>query len=273
MTKANVGTLTISDFTLGSDSAAISANDTINQAFAKLQVQMNKEVKAREDAITKEVEDRNTAITNAVNALDVDDTPDDSKYVSGVKEVDGKIEVTRADLPTNEAASAEIKEGKYVSDVTQDKGKITVHREALPSYSDDTVADDDGKYVHSVKQTNGKIEVERKELPTYTLTPGEENGTIKLNEEEVKVTGLGTAAYKNEEDFAASDIMETSTFEYAVPETIEEETPEGEDATMKTIEWLFKKVAELEAKIVELEAFHVETPEDNTGESGENPPA
>lgn len=41
-----------------------------------------------------------TQITNAINALDVTDTAVEGKYVSSVSETDGKITVTRADLPT-----------------------------------------------------------------------------------------------------------------------------------------------------------------------------
>ena len=41
-----------------------------------------------------------TQITNAINALDVTDTAVEGKYVSAVSETDGKISVTRADLPT-----------------------------------------------------------------------------------------------------------------------------------------------------------------------------
>lgn len=50
-------------------------------------------------AIDNEATARNTAITNAVNALDVTDTAVSGKYVSAVSETNGKISVTRADLP------------------------------------------------------------------------------------------------------------------------------------------------------------------------------
>ena len=42
-----------------------------------------------------------TDITNAINALDVTDTAVSGKYVSAVSETDGKITVTRADLPAS----------------------------------------------------------------------------------------------------------------------------------------------------------------------------
>ena len=41
-----------------------------------------------------------TAINNAINALDVEDSAIDGQYVSSVSETDGKIAVTRAKLPT-----------------------------------------------------------------------------------------------------------------------------------------------------------------------------
>ena len=44
-------------------------------------------------------------ITNAIAALDVSDTAQSGKYVSAVSEVDGKITVTRADLPTADVYS------------------------------------------------------------------------------------------------------------------------------------------------------------------------
>lgn len=46
-----------------------------------------------------------TQIANAVNDLDVTDAAVDGKYVSAVSETDGKISVTRADLPTYTLAS------------------------------------------------------------------------------------------------------------------------------------------------------------------------
>ena len=60
-------------------------------------------------AINKEISDVKTLvgttavatqITDAINALDVTDAAVDGKYVSAVSETDGKISVTRADLPT-----------------------------------------------------------------------------------------------------------------------------------------------------------------------------
>ena len=173
---------------------------------------------------------------------------------------------------TNQIAALKLEDkavdGSYVSQVVQADGKITVTRVALPSLEDEA---QDGKYVSAVIQNKGVLTIERSALPTYTLTTGTENGTIKFNEEEVSVFGLKSAAFVEADDFAKSDVLDTATFEYIIPEVKEEEptTPdtgegEGEDTpeeenTAKTIAWLFQKVAELEAKIAALEGKE-ETP-------------
>ncbi len=78
------------------------------------------------------------------------------------------------------------------------------------NYTDTAVAD---QYVSAVSQTNGVIKVTRAELPKYTLTTGDANGTVKFNGTDVAVKGLGTAAYKNAEDFdpknAAAEVRGT----------------------------------------------------------------
>ena len=52
-------------------------------------------------AIDNEATARDTAITNAINALDVTDTAVSGKYVSAVSETNGKITVTRENLPAS----------------------------------------------------------------------------------------------------------------------------------------------------------------------------
>ena len=62
-----------------------------------------------------------------------------------------------------------------------------------------------GQYVSSVSEKDGKITVTRAALPAAaTLVEGTENGTVKFNGEDVKVHGLGTAA------FAASTAFDTA---------------------------------------------------------------
>lgn len=51
-------------------------------------------------AISTEVSNRNKAIENAVNALNVEDTPVEGQYVSAISEEGGLISITRKKLPT-----------------------------------------------------------------------------------------------------------------------------------------------------------------------------
>lgn len=73
-------------------------------------------------------------ITAAIEALDRDDTAVTGKYVSAVSQTDGKITVSRVDLPTlsggNTAAA-----GKYVSAVSVSGHAITISTAALPTIS------------------------------------------------------------------------------------------------------------------------------------------
>lgn len=76
-----------------------------------------------------------------------------------------------------------------------------------------------GQYVSSVSEKDGKITVTRAALPAVaTLIEGTENGTVKFNGEDVKVHGLGTAAFAASTAFdtaGAATTAETNAKEYA----------------------------------------------------------
>lgn len=59
-------------------------------------------------------------------------------------------------------------------------------------------------YVSAVSQTDGIITVTRVELPVKSVAEGTTNGTIAVNGTDVKVHGLGTAAYANTSAFDAA---------------------------------------------------------------------
>ena len=61
-TNANVGTLALTGYSLGTNSSALTATDTINTAFAKLQVQLNTEVSNRGTAVSNEATTRTNEI-------------------------------------------------------------------------------------------------------------------------------------------------------------------------------------------------------------------
>ena len=80
-TKANVGTLPITDFDPNIAANVLQVTDSINTALAKLQSRIANNEKTITD-------------------LDVTDTAVADQYISSVTQVDGKITVSRADLPT-----------------------------------------------------------------------------------------------------------------------------------------------------------------------------
>lgn len=61
---------------------------------------------AVETAISTEVTNRNTAITNAINNLDVSSVGGDGKYISAISETDGKISATSTTMDTAPTANS-----------------------------------------------------------------------------------------------------------------------------------------------------------------------
>ena len=73
--------------------------------------------------------------------------------------------------------------------------------------ADTAVADN---YVSAVSQTDGIITVTRAELPVKSVAEGTANGTIAVNGTDVKVHGLGSAAYANTSAFDAAGAAEAA---------------------------------------------------------------
>lgn len=129
-TAAEVGSLKLTDYEKGSDTDDVAATDTINQAFAKLQNQIDELSGSTDDAI---------------EALDAVITAADGSYIDKVEQVDGKISGTTKELPT----VAEISEaGKPIVAVSETKGAVsaatgTINAEFV------NVADADNKFTAS----------------------------------------------------------------------------------------------------------------------------
>lgn len=240
-TRTNIGALKLTGYVLPTqitNNGILSADTSLNENIGRLDFRLNKEVQDRKDAI---------------NALDVEDTIDDTKYVSGVSEIDGKITVSRAGTDTLKlsnysmaTSSSDVTNGDTINDafgkiqkqikdiygsdkIAQDfdtikeiadwldandsnadkiidsiatlNGEVTVENSVANKIDNAINALDvpdtavDGQYVSAVSEENGKISVERADLPTYTLKSGDTNGTVKFNDKEVAVKGLGSAAY------------------------------------------------------------------------------
>lgn len=159
-----------------------------------------------------------TFVTNAINALDVADTAVANQYVSQVVETDGKIAVTRAELPVKS-----VTEGSANGTIAVNSADVKVHGLGSAAYTD--AADyeaagaaaaavaaldkadsaQEGQYVSAVSQENGVITVTRAALPTAPeITEGSTNGTIAVGDEDVPVHGLGSAAYTDSGAYATA---------------------------------------------------------------------
>lgn len=94
-TKANLGTIALTGYTLGTDNTAIAETDTLNDAISKL-----------ENQVIKEAKDRDTAIEDAINALDFTEiTAATGQVIDKISQVDGTISasfrsLTKDDIPT-----------------------------------------------------------------------------------------------------------------------------------------------------------------------------
>lgn len=139
--------------------------------------------KLADNAVTTlKIADEN--VTKAKLSTEVKNLLDNAATQANLDTVSGKVS----------ALETAIGEGGSVS--TQ----ITTEIEKLDK-ADTAVA---GKYVSAVSETDGIITVSREDLPTYTLATGATNGTVKLNDSEVAVAGLKSAAYADTTAFDAA---------------------------------------------------------------------
>lgn len=223
ITLPSTSTLRLNNYSKGTSTAAITTNETINNAFGKLEnrldlLQGDKDVVGSVD---------NKISIEVAKILDDADPSD----IDTLNEIAGWIinDTTGAAKMANDISDLKTKMGSS-SVATQITNKIN----ALDK--PDTVVE--GQYVSAVSEANGIITVTRESLPT--LSTGSINGTIKLgNDNEVAVKGLGSAAFTESTAYAKSDVLDTK-FKYGATEE------------QKTIADLMNKVAELEIKLNEL---------------------
>lgn len=86
-TRTNVGALKLTGYELPTqitNNGILSADVSINENFGKLEFRLNKEVRDRQDAIAKEIDERNAAIASSISAI-VD--KDDDNTINKLAEV------------------------------------------------------------------------------------------------------------------------------------------------------------------------------------------
>lgn len=155
-THADVGTRTLTDYTIGTSNADIIATDSINSAFGKLQVQMHDEEANRANAITN----LNETLTQTIADLD-------TKLSNNLS--DEALARTNADNTLQDNINTEAEERARQDGILQAniETEILNRENAIKALSYTNVAVD-GYYVSEVAQTNGKISVIRTELPDYS---------------------------------------------------------------------------------------------------------
>lgn len=130
--------------------------------------------------------------------------------INGKFELLGDSKVDLTDYATKtyaDTAATNAKNAAITAAGTAADGKIAA------AIGDLDVADAavNGQYVSSVSEANGKITVTRAALPAAaTLVEGTANGTVKFNGTDVKVHGLGTAAFAATTAFDAAGAATTA---------------------------------------------------------------
>ena len=94
------GALTIKETALTAAGVAATPITAGNTTVAVTGANVSAQIASLASSIKSASTSANSAITDAINKLDVTDTAVTGQYVSAVSETDGKITVTRADLPT-----------------------------------------------------------------------------------------------------------------------------------------------------------------------------
>lgn len=193
----------------GSEDSAYEEYMVINGAFEKIgssKVDLTNYAEktyvdaAKEEAISTAANDTTTkadaAEQNAktyandlIAGLDVEDTAQSGKYVSAVAEVDGKIQVTRADLPTAPAITTGTTSGTIK--VGEEEVAVAGLKSAAYTESSDYATAAQGLKADSALQKED-------------ITTGSAQGTISVDGSNVQVNGLGSAAYTEATAYATS---------------------------------------------------------------------
>lgn len=210
------------------------------------------------DTITSIIEKLETRIKNeednrkaAINALYGDDTSNIASTFDTIKEIADWLDGDKnTGKPGVEVITGDI------SDLQTKVGDTSVSTQITNAINklDKTNSANSGYYISSVNQTDGLVSIATTKLPTYTLSTGSENGTIKLNNTEVAVKGLGTAAYTASSNYATaaqgnkadSAVQKSTTFTYGTETKTIQNLMDIVNAQAATIKDLQDKIAALE---------------------------
>lgn len=135
------------------------------------------------------MDDAKAYADSLIEALDYTDAAVAGKYVSAVQEVNGKIEVSRADLPTYTLAS-----GSVNGSVAFNGSDVAVTGLKSAAYTES-----------SAYATAAQGALADTALQAADITTGSANGTIAVEGTDVAVKGLGSAAYTEASAYATAE--------------------------------------------------------------------
>lgn len=204
----------------GSEDSAYEEYMLINGAFEKIgssKVDLtNYATKSYVDTAKQEAID--TAAADATSKANTAEQNAKSYTDSKIEEVEGKI----PDV-SNFITAADVTEGTENGAIAVKGTDVKVHGLGSAAFTesgaydaagtaaglvnalDVTDAAVEGQYVSAVSQEDGKITVTRATLPAApVITEGATNGSISVNGTDVKVHGLGSAAFTDSGDYATA---------------------------------------------------------------------
>ena len=146
-----------------------------------------------------------------IGGLDVTDSAVGGQYVSAVSQVDGKIQVTRASLPTVNIPEYTLQAGDAEGTIELLKGGAVVGTAVEVTGWAELVAEVAAKYVKpagGIPKTDLASAVQtslgKADTAVQSVAEGTTNGTIAVDGEDVPVHGLGSAAYTESSAYDAA---------------------------------------------------------------------
>ena len=200
VTRKLVGEVPITNYALADKSEKLNASDTINQAFGKLQAQ--------------------------INALDLEENSSTTQFISKISQVDGKVTVERAAAGTLQLGTAST-DGTIPADSSLNNAfnitnvRIKAEEDALAKEIQDrqdaidalTGTKDYSEHFNTMKEIADWLDANKDGVVDITLNVSA-NATAIGNEKtraegieaglQEQIDALGTASTKNIEDFATS---------------------------------------------------------------------
>ena len=271
--QSYLGSITLGSYTTASDQKT-NANITISASGITTTTSLSSALQTLDTRIMTETKNR----MNAIDALDYTDSAVTGEFVSSVTESNGVISVSRVALapsitigdgtadnaPTinvtvntktgtaksiTKASTSAFGVTKLSDSVTEDSSSTAATSKAVKAAYDKASA----AVVANTGNPAGtyfKVTVDSKGLVTSGETSLTASDIPELTKD--KITDLGSMAGENADNYVTKDLK--YEYKYHIPE---EGTP-GEEGNSNTIQWLFKKVAELEMRVYNLE--HPDSP-------------